>query len=158
MKIETGKNYSILSNSIDHKLLTEFSEYTVLDDTNTFDTITETIEKSLNKIIVFNDCLRLLRKIQKEKIVDLLRIRNMNFINITSNIEETLYSDYLYVLDADKVIIEGKTTEVLKEEKILKRLGFGLPFCIDISTQLGYYGILNKVYYDIEGLVNDLWN
>lgn len=151
-------NYAIISTSIDNELLEKVSEYPFFNDDLTFKELEEKIEKDPNKRIVFNDCLRRYTKIEKEKILQILRERNMHFINITSFIEEILYADYLYVYDGSNLVIEGKTMEVLKEEKILKRLGFSLPFVVDLSTQLKYYGITNEIYDDIEKLVNDLWS
>lgn len=151
-------NYAIISTSIDNELLEKVSEYPFFNDDLTFKELEEKIEKDPNKRIVFNDCLRRYTKIEKEKILQILRERNMHFINITSFIEEILYADYLYVYDGSNLVIEGKTMEVLKEEKILKRLGFSLPFVVDLSTQLKYYGITNEIYDDIEKLVIDLWS
>ena len=54
--------------------------------------------------------------------------------------------------------MEGSKEGVLKEEKILKRIGFGLPFVVDLSVQLKLYKVLDKVYFDMESLVKDLWN
>jgi hypothetical protein len=53
--------------------------------------------------------------------------------------------------------IDGKTLDVLKNEKILKRLGFSLPFMLDLSIQLELYGLINKTYLNKEGLVKNLW-
>ena len=44
------------------------------------------------------------------------------------------------------------------EEKLLKRLGFGLPFIVDLSLSLEFYDILDKIYYDTSSLVGELWN
>lgn len=158
MTIKENLNYTIISNSIDKKLLETISEYSVLDDNLSFTELKEIIETNLNKRVVFNDLLRKFTKAGKERILALIKDRNMHFINITSNMEEVYYGDYVYVFDNEEIALEGETEVVLKEEKILKRLGFGLPFATDVSTQLMYYNVLNKVYYDTEKLVNDLWN
>ena len=54
--------------------------------------------------------------------------------------------------------MEGYKEDILKEEKILKKLGFNLPFIVELSNGLKYYGLVNKLYYDNESLVSDLWN
>jgi len=76
---------------------------------------------------------------------------------ICKNIEETLYLDYLIIVHENKVIMEGQTKEVLNEEKIIKKLGFNMPLITELSSGLKYYGVVNKKYYDIESLVEDLW-
>jgi hypothetical protein len=53
--------------------------------------------------------------------------------------------------------IDGRTLDVLEEEKILKRLGFSLPFMIDLSIQLKLYGLINKTYLSKEAMVKNLW-
>lgn len=158
MKLENNLNYCILSNKIDKNLLDKFNEYIIIDDTISFEELKTKIEEFKNKTIVFNEVWQSLNKNRVKKILDLLNLRHINFINITSNIEEALLSDYIYVYDEEKIVMEGAKEAVLKEEKILKRLGFGLPFVVDLSLQLMYYGVLDKVYYDTESLVNKLWN
>ena len=53
--------------------------------------------------------------------------------------------------------MEGKKELVLLEEKILKKLGFNLPFVVELSNGLKYYGLVNKVYFNMEELVDVLW-
>ena len=150
-------NYTILSDNINEKLLSNCKDYNIIGNIS-FDELIKLLENYLSKTIVFNETFYNFKNDEINKIISLLKMRNINFINITSNIEETLLGDYIYILNNGKVIIEGGTKKVLEEEKILKHLGFGLPFVVDLSTQLKCYGILNKIYYNMESLVNDLWN
>ena len=76
---------------------------------------------------------------------------------MTHDVEQTLYFEYLYVLKNGKIAIEGKTQAVLKEEKIMKRLGFSLPFYINLSKQLGYYGLSHQICTNKEELEESLW-
>lgn len=46
---------------------------------------------------------------------------------------------------------------VLKEEKLMKLLGFSLPFYINMSIQLGYYGLVQEIYMNKEDLEAALW-
>ena len=69
-----------------------------------------------------------------------------------------MLGDYIIVFDKKGIFLEGLKSEVLKEEKKLKKVGFGLPFVVDLSIQLNYYDIFKKVYFDMNELVNDLWN
>ncbi len=108
-------------------------------------------------LIIFDDILTYLDEKQKKIIFNYLKINNITFINITTDIEEVLFSDYMIIMDKGKIIIEGNTKSVLNEEKILKRFGFNLPFAVDLSNQLKLYGIIKKSYYDINKIVGDLW-
>lgn len=108
-------------------------------------------------IIVFDDVLSYLEENKKRIVIDYLKKNDITFINITSDTEEILLADYLIVLTNSGVAIEGKTNTVLNEDKLLRRLGFSLPFLFDISLKLKSYDISNKIYSNIDGLVNELW-
>ena len=110
-----------------------------------------------DKTIVFDDVLTFLNPLQKSYIIKYLKDNELTYFNFTSDIEEILYTKYLIVTSKDGVIIEGKTRSVLNEEKLLKRSGFALPFSVDLSHQLKDYGLIDKEYYSIDKLVNDLW-
>lgn len=158
MKIDNSQNYTIISNHINENLLNELRDYTIIDDNISFDSLVEKIYNFPVKTICFNDSLRNFTRAEKQHIMELLNKRQVNFINITSDMDEVLFGDYLYVFYYDKIAMEGKTIEVLKEEKILKRLGFNLPFVFNLSLQLKLYGILTDVETDLGKLVSTLWN
>ena len=40
--------------------------------------------------------------------------------------------------------MEGNTKDILKEEKIIKKLGFSMPFIIELSNGLKYYNIVER--------------
>lgn len=113
---------------------------------------------TINLTCIFDDILTFLHEEEKSLIIKYLKDKNQNFINITSDIDEVLYTKYLVVLTKSGVAIEGNTKNVLREEKLLKKLGFSLPFTYDLSLQLMAYELLDKEYYNVDRLVNDLWN
>lgn len=110
----------------------------------------------LPKVILLYDILTYLKKDDKDKVIEFLKQRNITIINFTSCEEEFLYCENMIIIDGNKVIMEGLTKEVLKNEKAIRRLGFNLPFVVDLSTQLKLYGVLDKYYYDMEELVDVL--
>ena len=109
------------------------------------------------KIYVFMNVLTYLDKEFKERLIKYLKLGNKRIINYTTEIEETLLLDYVIVIHENKVIMEGKKELVLQEEKILKKLGFNLPFVVELSNGLKYYGLVNKTYFNNKELVDDLW-
>lgn len=109
-------------------------------------------------IVIFDDVLSYLSDFEKEKVVEYIHTKNIKFINITSNMEETVDAPYLIVLANDVVAIEGSTINVLKEEKLLKRLGFNLPFIVDLSLNLKSYGVIDDDIFDLDRMVDKLWN
>jgi len=73
---------------------------------------------------------------------------NISIIFTSNNLTDCLLSDYLYLLDNGKVVIEGIPVSVMKEEKIINRLGLDLPFMIDLSSKLIFYELLNEIILD----------
>ena len=90
-------------------------------------------------------------------LLNYLNSKHITLINVTTNMEDVLYTDYVLCLYNGINALDGKTLDVLKNEKILKRLGLDLPFMIDLSIQLQLYGLIHKNYLNMEALVNDLW-
>lgn len=150
-------NYCILHNNPDENFINKLGSIPVVKDLE-FNKLIERLEFFPNKQVIFNETLYGLKLDEKMKIFKLLKKQNISYINVTSNVEDALYSDYIFVYDGNKLVLEGNRNEVLKEEKTLKRLGYGLPFVVDLSIQLNYYDIFNKVYYDLDELVRALWN
>ena len=158
MKIENGVNYSVISDNISEKILDNFQEYTIIDSHINYNELIDFLSSFNSRRIVFFDALRFFNNDKKNKIKELLDLRKINYINITSDIEQVLDTDYLYVFSSDKIVLEGKTLDVLKNEKKLKRIGFALPFVVDLSMQLKLYGTLNDIKTDMKELVDELWN
>lgn len=90
-------------------------------------------------------------------LLNYLNTKNITLINVTTNMEDVLYTDYIMCLYDGISAIDGKTLDVLKNEKVLKRLGFNLPFMLDLSIQLELYGLLSRSYLNKEAMVKDLW-
>lgn len=158
MEFSDGVNYTILVNNADKAFLENFKSYKVLDTMEGFDAIKSQVEVFLSKKIVFNEIWYYLSKKEKSELLEILKRRNVSFVNITSNVEDVIYSDYVIVYDNDKKVLEGNKEMVLRNEKLLKRLGYGVPFVVDLSIQLNYYDIFDTIYYDIDKLTEALWN
>ncbi len=157
MMFDEKINYCILHNNPDENFINKLGSIPVTKDLE-FNKLVERLEFFPNKQVIFNETLYGLKLDEKMEIFKLLKKQNISYINVTSNVEDALYSDYIFVYDGNKLVLEGNRNEVLKEEKTLKRLGYGLPFVVDLSIQLNYYDIFNKVYYDLDELVRALWN
>ena len=78
-------------------------------------------------------------------------------INVSNDVEESLYADKIIILYNNKLVCEGKTLSVLNEEKLLKRLGIGLPFIIELNKYFMDYGMIDKYQLSNEKLVGALW-
>ena len=157
MEFSDNVNYVVLSNNADKKFMSKFGIYQIID-VLPFEKLKNNLEMFPSKRVIFNESLSSLSNKEKKEIFDLLDKQNINYVNVTSNIEDALFGDYIIVYDEDMKVLEGNKEMVLKNEKLLKKLGFGVPFVVDLSIQLMYYDILDRVYFDVDNLLEALWN
>lgn len=108
-------------------------------------------------VLLVDNLLSYLDKKMIEKVLIYVKKNKITLVNVSTAIEEALFYDYMIVLDKGRVAIEGKTLQVLEQEKILKRLGIGLPFYVDLSLQLRLYGLVDGIYLNKEDLVGAIW-
>lgn len=78
-------------------------------------------------------------------------------LNITHNIEESIYGNRLVVIYNNQLLCNDYTLMALRQEKLLKRLGIGLPFIVELNKYLMDYGLINKYYLNPNDLVSELW-
>lgn len=112
------------------------------------------------KVLILDNILCELDYNDKLLIVSILKnyIEEGNIIiNFVSDIEESLYGNRIIIIEDNKLIADGKTMSVLKEEKLMKKLGFGLPFIIELNKYLIDYGITKDYELDLEKLVSLIW-
>ena len=107
----------------------------------------ETINKlsSTDKKLIF----KLLKEYQKEE--------KLTIILITHNLEDTLISDRIVVLNNGKIIKDGTKEEIYKDDYLEKK-GFELPFIVKLSQNLMLYDLLDKVYFKETEVINKLWD
>lgn len=108
-------------------------------------------------ILALDNILIYLTRRMKVLLFNYLNYKNIQVINVTSDMEDVIYTDYMIVLYDGISAIDGPVLNVLSNEKIIKRLGFSLPFMIDLSIQLQLYGLIDKIYLNKEMLVKALW-
>ena len=109
------------------------------------------------KFFIFDDVLSFLKPEEKQEIFDFLHRIGITILFVTSNMEDVLFFPYCVVMGENGILMEGKSLLVLQEEKLLKRLGFSLPFYIDLSLQLKSYGLIESVFTSGKELTNHLW-
>jgi hypothetical protein len=158
MMFDEGVNYTILANNADKGFMSKLGNFPIIEGNFSYEKLKEKLEMFPNKRLIFKNSLYGLKREEKKEIINLLSKQNINFVNVTCDVEESLLSDYIIVYDEDKKVLEGNMESVLRNEKVLKKLGFGVPFVVDLSIQLNYYDVLKKVYFDLDELVGVLWN
>ena len=108
------------------------------------------LDESIHKLNA-NDK-KLVFKILKEKV----RNKSLTVILITHNLEDTLYSDRIIVLDSGKIVYDDTKEKIYEDDK-LEKLGFNLPFIVKLSHNLKLYDLIDKVYFDEKGIIDELW-
>lgn len=99
---------------------------------------------SSDKKLVF----KILKEYQKEY--------KLTIILITHDLEDTLISDNIILLDKGKIILNDTKEKIYEDEK-LEKLGFNLPFIVKLSHNLMLYNLLDKVYFDSKEVMDKLW-
>ncbi len=105
------------------------------------------------KIIILDDIFinsyvySVLKKVNKQ---------GVTIINFTTNTENIMYGNNVIVLDK-KVVFTGTNKKLLNHLDVLNSLNMDVPFMLDLSEKLMFYGLVDKKYTNMEKLVNDIW-
>lgn len=113
------------------------------------------------KILILDEALTMLDGVEKDNILKLLKKlvkeKQITVINVTHDMEDTVYGDKIIVLHHGQVIFNDDKESVYKEEKKLKSIGLELPFMVDLSNKLRYYGLVDENIISMNEMVNHLW-
>ena len=96
------------------------------------------------------------KKLVFKVLLDYKKNEKLTIILITHDLEDTLMSDRIIVLDKGQIILDDKKEKIYKDEK-LEKLGFTLPFMVKLSHNLILYDLLDRVYFDEEEAIDKLW-
>ena len=107
-----------------------------------------------NIFIYFNDK-------EKEDIFKFLRSyqkkNNLTVVLTTINLQDSLYTDYLYIIGNKKIVLEGEPLKVLEKDNILNKVGLNIPFMADLSVKLIDYDLIDSITLDKDRMVDILW-
>lgn len=113
------------------------------------------------KIIICEKAFSNIDNLVKDKILKILKKlcseKGITIINVTNDLEECLYGDYIVILANKKAIVNDKKEVVLNNEKIFKKNNLKLPFMAELSLKLNYYNLINNVQLDMNRMINQLW-
>ena len=91
------------------------------------------------------------------EIIKYLKEYKMTIIYTTIHLEESIYSDYLYFINNNKIVLEGKPLDILQKDNIINKIGLELPFMVDLSVKLKDYELITDLELDPERMVDNLW-
>ena len=103
---------------------------------------------SNNNYVSFDNILTYLPLKDKEYILKYLKQEHINYIIVSNDLNDLFNTDITYILNEGTIIASGASQKMLLEEKLLKRLGFTLPFMIDLSLKLKDYNLIKDIYLD----------
>lgn len=112
------------------------------------------------KVVFIDDLFRNLNNQDKKVAYRLLKEYHkkykMTIIYTTSNMEDTLYADYIAIIDKGIVVREGTPKEVYKDDSLEKE-GFIYPFILRLSHNLMLYDLFDEVYLTSKEVCDKLW-
>ncbi|MBQ8193300.1 MAG: ATP-binding cassette domain-containing protein [Bacilli bacterium] len=112
------------------------------------------------KIILLDESIHKLTPSDKKLVFKILKEyqekQKLTIILITHNLEDTLISDRIVVLDKGNIIFDDTKEKIYEDDK-LEKLNFNLPFIVKLSHNLMLYNLLDRVYFNEEEVVNKLW-
>lgn len=112
------------------------------------------------QILILDEALDMIDNNRREDILNILTELNkdgVTVINITHNSEELLYGNEIIVMNDGEIKEQGETKELLRKEKLFKNNGLELPFVVDLSYKLKYYGLVDDIVLDMDELVDKIW-
>ena len=109
------------------------------------------------EILLIDDISLYFNNKEKKDIFTFLRKQKITIVYTTISLEDTLYSDYLYIINDKKVALEGNPLYILQKDNIINKIGLKLPFMVDLSVKLTDYELIDKQILDPKEMVDDLW-
>jgi len=113
------------------------------------------------ELLILDEAFSMLDDISRVNMLLLLKRINKDFgttiLNITHDIEESVYGNDILIIDSGNVIIHDSKENVYKQEKLLKSLSFDLPFMVSLSNKLSYYDMVSDIIFDMDEMVDLLW-
>lgn len=110
------------------------------------------------KILLLDNVLDDLSENEATQIIQILKkIGGMTVIIGSSSLACATLFDYIHILDKDGIVLSDETLGVLKEDSKLNKLGLALPFMVDLSIKLKYYGLVDDIMLDMNRMVDKLW-
>ena len=98
---------------------------------------------------------------EQKKIIDVLKEYiekyGLTVILTATNLDISIETDYLYIIDKGNLELEGKPLEVLKNDNVINKIGLNIPFMIDLSVKLKDYDLIDKVELDYDRMIGTLW-
>lgn len=113
------------------------------------------------KLLILDEALSMIDKKTKKRIWEVLRKyqqeMNMTILHFTDYPEDILEGTNIVILADGKVALQENIFASLQSEKAFTNNQLELPFLVNLSNKLRYYGTIPALETDIEQLVDAIW-
>ena len=160
LKKDINRQYDYIVNLLKIKSISNMK----IKDLNSYEKIKVLLAASIvhkPKVLFIDDLLRFLNKNEKKEIIALLKtiIEDLNIAILftTSNLSDVEGIDNIIVLKEGKIIMNDSFDNIILNDNELSKIGIEIPLMIDLSRKLEFYGLIDKIYYDRDKVVDALW-
>lgn len=111
------------------------------------------------KVLILDEIIAKLNPTDKKLVFKVLKEYQkdgITIILITNDLNDTLLSNRIIVLNKGKIIRDGSKEEIYKDD-FLERIGMELPFIVKLSHNLRLYNLIDHVYFNDKELMEQLW-
>lgn len=113
------------------------------------------------EVLILDEATSMLDPKGRKEVNDLVHTlheeNEMTILSITHDIEEVAISDYVVVMNHGEVVLHGTPENVLMNVDLLKEIGLDVPFSVQFYMALKEQGVNLSTPYDVEGMVDELW-
>lgn len=88
---------------------------------------------------------------------DYIRTYGLTVVITTTDLEISLETDYLYIIDKGDLVLSGAPQEVLQKDNVINKIGLNIPFMIDLSVKLRDYELIKDIETDYDRMIEALW-
>lgn len=111
------------------------------------------------KVLLLDSVLDIFSNEAYQKIVNVLRNIDdeLTIINFTNSLEIAYNSDRIILLDNYKMIGEYKPVDIYNNDKLFYEHNLEIPFIVDLSIKLKMYNLIDKEFFNMKEMVDDIW-
>lgn len=113
------------------------------------------------EIILLDQLFESLDKNYKSKVISYLKqfVKNKkNIVIFTSNnSDDMLLAHNILALNNGNLTIEGNIKELIKKDMLCTNKDITLPFLLDLSEKLKFYDLVDKAFFDMDEMVDEIW-
>ncbi len=109
------------------------------------------------KVLLLVSVLEVFKRSVREEIINILKKLEITIISFTNTLEEAYLSDKIVLLNNKKIVGKYSTREIYNNDKLFYENNLEIPFLVDLSIKLKMYNLVDKEYFSMKEMVDDIW-